>query len=87
MGANERDLTLTGQELERGVRELMRDDYGGTVDCVVMGVAKRIARKLKPTDTIHIKEFEKLCQEGVDGLSLKHLNPEDGVVGLEYGEY
>lgn len=87
MGADEKDLTLSGQDLERGVRELMRDDYDVKIDCVVMGVAKRIARKLKPTDVIHISEFEKLCQEGVDGLSLKHLNPDDDVAGVEYGAY
>ena len=83
MGAD-KDLTISGRELDRGVRELSKD--GPKMDCIVMGVAKRVARKLSPDDVIHISEFEKLCQEGVDGLSLKHLNPDDHV-STEYGEY
>jgi 2,3-bisphosphoglycerate-dependent phosphoglycerate mutase len=84
MGAN-KDLTISGKELEMGVRELLRHgDH--PVDCVVLGVAQRVARKLSPDDVIHISEFEKLCQEGVEGLSLKHLNPND-YVSEEYGVY
>jgi 2,3-bisphosphoglycerate-dependent phosphoglycerate mutase len=87
MGAG-KDLTLTGAELERGVRELMKDTgHEKSIDCVVIGVAKRVARKLAPNDVIHISEFERLCQEGVDGLSLKHLNPSDFVPEEEYGVY
>lgn len=84
MGAG-RDLTISGRDLERGVRELSKDGLP-TVDCVVMGVAKRVSRKLAPDDVIHISEFEKLCQEGVEGLSLKHLNPND-YVSEDYGVY
>ena len=83
MGAG-KDLTISGRDLENGVRELSKD--GPSVDCVVLGVAKRISRKLSPDDVIHISEFEKLCQEGVEGLSLKHLNPHD-YVSEEYGVY
>ena len=83
MGAG-KDLTITGRELERGVRDLLKD--GPAVDCVVMGVAKRVARKLSPDDVIHISEFEKLCQEGAEGLVMKHLNPND-YVSEDYGVY
>ena len=83
MGAR-KDLTITGRDLENGVRELIKD--GPSVDCVVLNVAKRISRKLSPDDVIHISEFEKLCQEGVEGLSLKHLNPND-YVSEDYGVY
>lgn len=83
MGAG-KDLTISGRDLERGVQELSRE--GPHVDCIVMGVAKRVARKLSPDDVIHISDFEKLCQEGVDGLSLKHLNPND-YISEDYGVY
>eukprot|EP00977_Amphora_coffeiformis_P028164 scaffold34712_cov179-Amphora_coffeaeformis.AAC.1 len=84
MGACDKDLTVSGRDLEMGVRELSKD--GPAIDCVVLGVAKRISRKLQPDDVIHISEFEKLCQEGVEGLSLKHLNPND-YVSEDYGVY
>ena len=83
MGAG-KDLIISGRDLEIGVRELSKD--GPSVDCVVLGVAKRISRKILPDDVVHISEFEKLCQEGVEGLSLKHLNPND-YVSEDYGVY
>lgn len=85
MGASP-DLTVSGRDLEWGVRELISDN-AMQHDCVVVAVAKRIARKLSPTDRIHISEFEALCQEGVDGLSLKHLNEEDYISEEAYGTY
>lgn len=85
MGAT-KDLTITGRELDLGVRALVKDgDH--PVDCVVLGVAQRVARKLSPDDVLHISDFERLCQEGVDGLSLKHLNQDDYVSEEEYGVY
>lgn len=37
-----KDVYLTGAQLEMGVRELMKD--GGPTNCVVIGVAKQVAR-------------------------------------------
>jgi 2,3-bisphosphoglycerate-dependent phosphoglycerate mutase len=79
-GACAKDLTITGRELENGVRQMIKEQNengGETLDCVVIGVAKRVARKLNPDDVIHIKEFEQMCQEGVEGLSLRKLNDDD----------
>ena len=82
-GADAKDLTITGRELENGVRQMIKEqndhssDGAEPIDCVVIGVAKRVARKLNPDDVIGIKEFEKMCQEGVDGLSLRKLNDDD----------
>lgn len=80
------DLYITGAQLEAGVRELMKDDGYGTTNCVVMGVAKQIARELAPEEKIHIKEFERRTQEAYDSLTFKHLNPSD-VVSENYGSY
>ncbi|CAB9527627.1 3-bisphosphoglycerate-dependent phosphoglycerate mutase [Seminavis robusta] len=77
-------LTVTGAELEVGVRTLMGDSEVG--DCVVVGVAKQIARELGPNDVIHLSEFERRTQEAYEGLTFKHLNDED-VVPEEFGSY
>ena len=79
-----KDLTISGRDLELGLRDLMKED--STTDCVVVGVAKRIARQLQPTDRIHITEFEKLCQENVEGLTMKRLNESD-FISKDFGEY
>ena len=85
MGAG-RDLTLTGAELEQGVRELMKDDGAQPSNCVVIGVAKKIARELAQDDEIHISEFERLTKEAYEGLEFRHLNDSD-VVTEEFGTY
>ena len=78
------DFTVTGAELEMGVRALMKDSMVG--DCVVVGVAKQIARELGPNDTIDLKEFERRTKEAYESLTFKHLNEED-VISEEYGTY
>jgi 2,3-bisphosphoglycerate-dependent phosphoglycerate mutase len=78
-------LEITGAELEAGVRELMRDS-AVAMDCVVVGVAKQIAREIGPHETLHVSEFERRTQEAYEGLTFKHLNDED-VVSEEYGVY
>lgn len=83
MGAG-RDLTLTGAEIDAGVRELMKE--GKNADCVVVGVAKKIARELAPSDIIGIKEFERLTKEAYEGLQFRRLNESD-VVTEEFGTY
>ena len=80
MGAGP-DLTITGADLEQGVKQLIKDSPN--LDCVVIGVAKRIARKLQPDDVIHIKEFEQMCREGTEAIQLKHLNPSDMIAPTE----
>lgn len=84
MGAG-RDLTVTGRELEMGVRDLMRDDTG--INDVVIGVAKEICRNLKPDEKIHISEFEKYTQEALSTFTLKNLNPNDVVSKETAGSY
>jgi 2,3-bisphosphoglycerate-dependent phosphoglycerate mutase len=80
-------LEITGAELEAGVRELMKDGNASVAtDCVVVGVAKQIAREIGPHETIHVSEFERRTQEAYEGLTFKHLNDED-VVSEEYGVY
>jgi 2,3-bisphosphoglycerate-dependent phosphoglycerate mutase len=76
---------ITGAQLEQGVRELMKDS--AVMDCVVMGVAKQIARELASTDVIHIKEFERRTKEAYESLTFKHLNDEDIVSETKYGSY
>ena len=81
-----RDLKLSGAQLEAGVRELMKDDEAGPSNCVVVGVAKQIAREIAPDEVIHIREFERRTHEAYQGLTFKHLNPSD-VVSERFGEY
>lgn len=85
MGSCPKDRILTGAQLEAGVRELMQDDLH--TNCVVVGVAKEIARDIGPNDTIHINEFERKAREAYEGLTLKHLNPKDVVVSEGFGNY
>ncbi|KAG7356996.1 phosphoglyceromutase [Nitzschia inconspicua] len=78
------NLTVTGAELEKGVRALMKDTM--IEDCVVIGMAKQIARELGPNDEIHLSEFERRTKEAYESLTFKHLN-EDDVIPEEYGTY
>jgi 2,3-bisphosphoglycerate-dependent phosphoglycerate mutase len=81
---------ITGAELEAGVRELMKDgtmNASIATDCVVVGVAKQIAREIGPHETIHVSEFERRTQEAYAGLTFKHLNEEDFVVPESFGVY
>lgn len=80
-----RDLTITGRDIEMGVRELMRD--GAQLDCVVMGVAKEICRNIAPDETIHYTEFERKAQEALNKFTLKNLNPSDMVSKDAAGSY
>jgi len=91
MGAG-KDLCITGRQLEHGVRELLvsSDDTVNICNaCVVIGVAKQVAREMKPDDVIYIKEFEPRTQEAYRSLTFKHLNSSDLVVpsAKEYVAY
>ena len=87
MGACQ-DLYITGSQLEMGVRDLMKEDNGVT-DCVVVGVAKQVARELGPDERIHISEFERKTQQAYEGLTFKNLNDSDDLVAQDkiYGTY
>mmetsp|Transcript_29070 Transcript_29070/g.89899 ORF Transcript_29070/g.89899 Transcript_29070/m.89899 type:complete len:382 (+) Transcript_29070:247-1392(+) len=64
----ERQGHLTAAELERGIRELLSED-GGTLDCVVVGVAKKIVREATTGEcTITLKEFEERAEDAVQSL-------------------
>jgi len=78
-------LEITGKELEAGVRQLMKDT--SVHDCVVMGVAKQIARDIGPNETINIQEFERRTQLAYSNLTFKHLNDEDLISEEKYGSY
>jgi 2,3-bisphosphoglycerate-dependent phosphoglycerate mutase len=78
------NLSVTGAELEMGVRALMKDNM--VEDCVVIGMAKQIAREIGPNDVIHLSEFERRTKEAYESLTLKNLNEED-VIPKEYGTY
>lgn len=84
MGAG-RELTITGRDLEMGVRELMRDD--APMDCVVMGVAKEICRNIKPDEKIHYSEFERLTKEAFSDFTIKNLNQDDILSKEAAGSY
>ena len=59
--------TLTVRELETGIRELLREDRYSSkninIDCVVLNVAKKIAREIPENATITLKEFEQLAED------------------------
>ena len=58
---------LTVRELETGIRELLREDRYSSkninIDCVVLNVAKKIAREIPENATITLKEFEQLAED------------------------
>lgn len=85
MGAG-KDLTLSGAELEMGLKELEKDD-AAPIDCAVIAVAKRLARKLSPDEKIHFKEFVKIYQDSTEAMELKHLNPSDIIPEEGHGSY
>ena len=87
MGACQKDRIITGAQLEAGVRGLMADDAQATTNCVVIGVAKQIAREMRPDDTITFREFERKTREAYDGLTFRKLNPKDKVVSEGSGSY
>jgi len=86
MGAG-KDLYITGAQLEQGVRDLMKDEGAGPTNCIVIGVAKQIAREMAPDDVLHIRDFERKTQEAYEGLTFKHLNPSDVVPEEQFGKY
>ena len=74
------DQTLTAVEIEHGLRELLKDEGGGdNLDCVVMAVAKKIARDLSPNESISLADFEKRATEAYQGLE----DPEEEEVVVE----
>lgn len=81
------DSKLSGAKLEAGVRELMEDQDKRSIDCVVIGVAKEIARQIAPDDFITFSDFERKTKVAYEELTLKHLNPSDIVVPVDYGAY
>lgn len=59
------DRTLNQDEIQFGLRELLKD---GDVDCVVLGLMKKISREMKPNEAITLAEFEQRATETVQGL-------------------
>ena len=63
------DKALCRAEIEAGVRELMRDSEHETQsDCVVIGLAKKLARELGENETITLQEFERRTALAYEGL-------------------
>ena len=51
------------------MRELMRDSEHETQsDCVVIGLAKKLARELGDDETITLQEFERRTAQAYEGL-------------------
>mmetsp|Transcript_18344 Transcript_18344/g.52503 ORF Transcript_18344/g.52503 Transcript_18344/m.52503 type:complete len:404 (+) Transcript_18344:70-1281(+) len=63
------DRALCRAEIEAGVRELMKDSEHETQsDCVVIGLAKKLARELGEDETITLQEFERRTALAYEGL-------------------
>lgn len=64
-----RDNGLCAQEIEQGIRDLMKDAGRTQSDCVVIGVAKKVARELGKGEYITFREFERRTAEAYQGLN------------------
>lgn len=63
-----RNKTLTAAEIDRGLRELFKDDEG-KIDCVVAAVAKKVAREMSPYEVISMEDFEVRAMAATEGLT------------------
>jgi len=60
---------LTAAEIDRGVRELMKEDLDLQLDCVTIAVAKKVAREMSPHETISMRDFEARALAATRGLT------------------
>ena len=64
-------------EVTNSLHKNKKDDDGGdNLDCVVMAVAKKIARDLSPNESISLADFERRATEAYQGLE----DPEEETV-------
>lgn len=70
---------LTSEDINRGLHDLLRDEEEGDIppDWVVVALAKKIGRELKPGEYITLQEFERRAAEAYMGLQLPHLMEEE----------
>lgn len=61
------DRAVTAAEIDAGLIELLKDDEHPP-DCVVVGVAKQIARELGPNEKMSLAEFEHRAMRASQGL-------------------
>ena len=62
---------LKAEEMLAGIRDLTKEDYENginNVDCVVLALAKKIARELGPNEDISLEEFERRAENAYKGL-------------------
>lgn len=72
----EGDLELTAAEIDRGLREFIRFDED--IDCVTIAVAKKVAREMRPNESISREEYENRALAATVGLS----SPDDDIEGI-----
>uniref|UniRef100_A0A6S8RX90 Phosphoglycerate mutase n=1 Tax=Ditylum brightwellii TaxID=49249 RepID=A0A6S8RX90_9STRA len=84
---SDRNKKLSAEEIEAGVRELMRDttdDGGLRVDCVVLAIAKKVSRELAATqEEITLEEFERRATIEYEELE----QPASGGTIADYGRF
>ena len=59
--------SLTASEIDRGLRELLKEEQD--LDCVTVGVAKKVAREMSSTERISLQDFEKRALAAAVGLT------------------
>lgn len=59
--------SLTASEIDRGLRELLKDNQD--VDCVTVGVAKKVAREMSSNESISLVDFEARALAAASGLT------------------
>ena len=59
--------SLTRQEIENGLSDLLKDDEHPP-DCVVIAVAQKIAREMGSGCTVTLEEFERLTLQSYEDL-------------------
>jgi hypothetical protein len=72
---------LTAEEIDLGLKELLKDHdetRHRPLDCVVLAVAKKIAKELSPGESITLADFERRATEAYEGLE-QPLFSESGV--------
>lgn len=72
------DLELTAVEIDRGLREFIRFAGHEALDCVTIAVTKKVAREMRPNESISRQEYEERALAAAMGLS----SPEDNIEGI-----
>eukprot|EP00547_Thalassionema_nitzschioides_P000493 CAMPEP_0194206368 /NCGR_PEP_ID=MMETSP0156-20130528/5429_1 /TAXON_ID=33649 /ORGANISM="Thalassionema nitzschioides, Strain L26-B" /LENGTH=285 /DNA_ID=CAMNT_0038932887 /DNA_START=311 /DNA_END=1168 /DNA_ORIENTATION=+ len=72
------DLELTAAEIDRGLREFIRFAGDEALDCVTIAVTKKVAREMRPNESISRQEYEERALAAAMGLS----NPDDDIEGI-----